>query len=407
MYGELLTYAGLASLSVGVLGLGLGYLLRHRSIRWQLGLVAVVAVASVLAGVLVLANRMFINQHDLRAITLVVLVAALSALLVAALLGAAVVGWSEALQVGVRNLGRGDSYVAQVKGPREFQALSAELATTQARLEESREREQRLEGARRELVSWVSHDLRTPLAGLRAMTEALEDGIAADPARYRHQIRADVDRMTRMVDDLFELSRIHAGVLELASELLPLGDLVSEALAGAEPVARARGVRLGGSVEAGVLVHADPGGISRVLANLLSNAVRHTPAGGEVVVIGRDLPDGVELVISDACGGIADADLPRVFDLAWTGAAARTPGLGEDPRSGSQAGLGLAIVKGIVEAHGGEVSVGNLGTDGDGDTGGTGDTGDTGDTGVAGCRFVVRLPQPQQVGQDADENVAV
>ncbi len=116
------------------------------------------------------------------------------------------------------------------------------------------------------------------------MTEALEDGIAADPARYRHQIRADVDRMTRMVDDLFELSRIHAGVLELASELLPLGDLVSEALASAEPVARARGVRLGGNVEPGVLVLADPGGLSRVLANLLSNAVRHTPGRGR----GRD-----------------------------------------------------------------------------------------------------------------------
>lgn len=386
MYAELLIYSGLASSGVGLVGMGAGYLLRHRSIRWQLSLVAVVAVMSVLAGVLALANRMLISDRDLKAITLVVGVSALTATVVAALLGAALVRWSEALQAGVRSLGRGSTYVAQMRGPREFQALASELESTQARLEDARERARRLEEARRELVSWVSHDLRTPLAGMRAMTEALEDGIAPDPARYRQQIRADVDRMTRMVDDLFELSRIHAGVLELAPVLLPLGDLVSEALASADPIARARGVRLGGDVEAGVQVLADPGGLSRVLANLVSNAVRHTPAGGSVEILGRALAEGVELTVTDGCDGIDDRDLERVFDLAWTGTPARTPGIpgrpsrpdapGAAPSDGSQAGLGLAIVKGIVEAHGGEVSVGNV------------------NGGGAGCRFVVLLPQP-------------
>ena len=103
----------------------------------------------------------------------------------------------------------------------------------------------------------MSHDLRTPLAGMRAMTEALEDGLADDPQRYRRQIRSEVDRMVRMVDDLFELSRIHAGVLTLAPEPVVLRDLVSEAIAGADPVARARSVRLGGRVEEGVEVSAD------------------------------------------------------------------------------------------------------------------------------------------------------
>ncbi len=388
MYVELLVYSGLASCGVGLVGMGAGYLLRHRSIRWQLGLVAVVAAVSVLAGVLALANRMLISDRDLSAIALVVGVSALTATVVAALLGAALVRWSAALQAGVRSLGRGSTYVAQMRGPREFQALATELEATQARLEESRERERRLEDARRELVSWVSHDLRTPLAGMRAMTEALEDGIAPDPARYRRQIRADVDRMTRMVDDLFELSRIHAGVLELASELLPLGDLVSEALAGAEPVARARGVRLGGHVAPGVMVVADPGGLSRVLANLLGNAVRHTPYGGSVEILGREVGDDVELSVTDGCAGIDADDLERVFDLAWTGAPARTPGIPAAPGTpgagtdqGSQAGLGLAIVKGIVEAHGGAVSVGNVGGGG------------------AGCRFVVRLPQTDVANQ--------
>ena len=139
-------------------------------------------------------------------------------------------------------VGRDDAGPAELRRP----VRRAGHATSE-RLAESRAREARLEESRRELVSWVSHDLRTPLAGLRAMTEALEDGMAEDPARYHRQIRAEVDRMVRMVDDLFELSRIHAGMLRLEPEPLLLGDLVSEAIAGADPVARARNVRLGGT----------------------------------------------------------------------------------------------------------------------------------------------------------------
>ncbi|MGH3445594.1 MAG: sensor histidine kinase, partial [Nocardioidaceae bacterium] len=174
-----------------------------------------------------------------------------------------------------------------------------------------------------------------------------------------------VDRMGAMVDDLFELSRIHAGALPIAWETVPLGDLVSETLAGADPVARSRGVRLGGSVDEGVLVRADPGGLSRVIANLVMNAIRHTPADGVVAIEGRAVADGVELTVADGCGGIPDGDLARVFDVAWRGGHGRTPS------SDSGAGLGLAIVKGIVEAHHGTVAVRNE---------------------AGGCRFLVRLP---------------
>ena len=133
------------------------------------------------------------------------------ALLVAVAVGVAISRWSAALREDARRLDTHGSFVGDAPRPSELQALSAELARTSRRLEESRLREARLEESRRELVSWVSHDLRTPLAGMRAMAEALEDGMAEDPARYHRQIRAEVDRMVRMVDDLFELSRIHAG----------------------------------------------------------------------------------------------------------------------------------------------------------------------------------------------------
>jgi signal transduction histidine kinase len=259
------------------------------------------------------------------------------------------------------------------RGPREFQALSAELADANRRLAESRARESRLEESRRELVSWVSHDLRTPLAGMRAMSEALEDGLAPDPPRYHRQITSEVDRMVRMVDDLFELSRMQAGSLRIAPEQVPVGDLVSEAIAGADPVARAHRIRLDGAVETGLQVTADPAAMSRILDNLIMNGIRHTPCDGLVEIRARAVTGGVELSVTDGCEGIPDAERARVFDLAWQGGAARTPERSDVPTA--RAGLGLAIVKGIVEAHEGEVKVVNVPEHAD-----------------RGCRFVVRLP---------------
>ncbi|MEC9052173.1 MAG: histidine kinase dimerization/phospho-acceptor domain-containing protein, partial [Actinomycetota bacterium] len=237
---QIVAMAVAAALAVGTLGLATAWAVRRLSIAWQLVLVAVVPVLGMLAGVLVVARAMFISEHDLGALTLVAASAAVVSVLVAVVLSRAVVVWSRGLAEEVRRVGSTAAYEpVTARGPAEFRRLSEELAATHHRLEEARAREARLEEARRELVSWVSHDLRTPLAGMRAMSEALEDGMAADPARYHRQIRTEVDRMSRMVDDLFELSRIHAGVLRLAPEPVSLGDLVSEAIAAAEPVASA------------------------------------------------------------------------------------------------------------------------------------------------------------------------
>jgi signal transduction histidine kinase len=370
---QIVLVATACALGVGAAGLLAAWLLRNRSIRWQLSLLVVVAIGSVLAGVVAVSKLMFISHHDWEVVSLVAGVSGVVALLAALALGWALSRWSAAIREGARTLDTHGTYVADPRGPSELQALSEELARTSARLEESRLREARLEESRRELVSWVSHDLRTPLAGMRAMTEALEDGMAADPERYHRQIRTEVDRMVRMVDDLFELSRIHAGVLRISPQPVMLGDLVSEAIAGADPVARARSVRLGGSVEDGVEVTADAAGLSRVMTNLIMNAIRHTPADGAVEIRGRQVPEGVELSVRDQCGGLSAEEMDRVFDLAWRGGAARTPV--PDGVEGQGAGLGLAIVKGIVEAHRGVVEVENV----DGDA-------------PPGCRFRVLLP---------------
>ena len=222
--------------------------------------------------------------------------------------------------------------------PAELAGLSAGLSAAHERLGNARAREQALEASRRELVAWVSHDLRTPLAGLRAMAEALEDQVVIDPrevSHYHSQIRRETDRLSVMIDDLFELSRIHAGALRLSRRLVGLEDLVAEVVASTEPVARAKGIRLTGSAVRGMPVLIDTAEMGRAVRNLVTNAIRHTPPDGTIEVIGEIQAGRACVSVADECGGIPDGDLPRVFDVAFRGESARTP----DPQ-GAGAGLG-------------------------------------------------------------------
>jgi signal transduction histidine kinase len=356
--------------AVGVVGLALAWVFRGASLRWLPSGVAVAAAAAVIAAMVGTARAMFISDHDYVVVLWVCLVAGIISACFASLLGVVVVRSSRQLHEGARRFGESGEYDADVSGPAEFTALNEQLRESSRKLAEAREREQRLEESRRELVSWVSHDLRTPLAGLRAMAEALEDGMVDDPSRYHRQITEEVNRTVRMVDDLFELSQIHAGLLVPSPQTVALGDLVSESLAAAESVAAVKNVRLDGQVDADVLVHVDPQAMSRVIGNLLMNAIRHTPGDGSVQIRGWSQADGVQLSVRDGCGGIPREEIDRVFDVAFRGGAARTPGV-EPVRSGSGAGLGLAIVRGLIEVHSGRVEVENV---------------------EDGCRFLVTIP---------------
>ena len=295
-------------------------------------IVALIPIGSMALGALAAAQSMFVSTHDLSALVVVVA-------------GAGTAGVLGAL------------------------ALAGELAAARQIAEDASTRERALECSRRQLVAWVSHDLRTPLAGIQAMVEALDDGVVAEPAdvkTYYDRLSAEATRLARLVDDLFELSRIQASALDLTLERVSLGELVSDAVASASVLAEAKGVRVDGHVAAPPAeVSASSRELTRVVQNLLDNAIRHTPAGGAVEVrVGRC--DGhAEVSVADTCGGIAEHDIDHVFDLAYRGDAARTPG------ATAGAGLGLAIARGFVEAHQGDIVVRNEG---------------------AGCRFTVRLP---------------
>ncbi|MCU0352491.1 MAG: HAMP domain-containing histidine kinase [Cytophagales bacterium] len=240
----------------------------------------------------------------------------------------------------------------------EFNRMAAQLAT-------SADERARQEAARRELMVAVSHDLRTPLAALQAMVEAMADGVVDDPAtatRYAATMRGQIEVLRRLIDDLFELSRIDAGALTLNQQRVSLHDLVGETLMGLQPHARARGVTLTGQVATVGPALGDPQQLARVLHNLIGNAIRHTPAGGQVCIDVSEAieePDGhaaqpadqscmLQVTIADTGEGIAPEDIPHVFERFYRGEKSRS-------RATGGAGLGLAIARGIVEAHGGSI----------------------------------------------------
>ena len=356
--------------AVAVAGTVLLRSLRNRSLRASLLALCLTTVAAVIAASVGTAQAMFLSDHDFEVLVLVSVVVAVLMAGVSGVLAHNLALGSRSLAEQTREIGDVALLSAEPVARRapvtsEMLELSRELEAARVRLAESRAREVALEASRRELVAWVSHDLRSPLAGIRAMAEALEDGVAEDPARYRRQIRMEVDRLAALVDDLFELSVIQAGALKLSLDRVSLSDLVSDTLAGADALARERGIALRGHASTDVEVRADSRELSRLMNNLVVNAIRHTPSDG-AVDIDLTASDGrATIAVSDGCGGIPEEDLPRVFDVAWRGTNARTP----TPDGG--AGLGLAIVRGIVEAHAGEIRVAN--TD-------------------HGCRFEVSLP---------------
>ncbi len=315
----------------GLVGMIIVVALSRRSVGRAAVAAPVVVVVAVAAGVYASSRAMFLHPEDSTTVLLVLL----AAVPVAAVLG---------------------GLVAR-------RVIAADRAATAERM--VREQEARAEADRRELVAWVSHDLRTPLAGIWAISEAVEDGVATDVTAAMRQVRESVGQMGELVDTLLALSRLQAADPGLQMSQVDMGDLVSDAVAALLPLADARGVRLTGSAGPGVGAEVAPREVRRAVANLVVNGIQQTPRGGEVSTTVACDAGVVAVTVEDRCGGIPDDVIARVFETGYRGTAARSPG------SGRGSGLGLAIVAGVARAHGGSTEVVNV----DG-----------------GCRFRLLLP---------------
>jgi signal transduction histidine kinase len=256
--------------------------------------------------------------------------------------------------------------------------LVAELGRSRQRIEVLAERERALEHSGRQQLASVSHDLRTPIARMRAMAEALDDGIVDEPAEVRlfhMRLVGEVDRLGQLVDGLLQRSRTdnvdgnrrgnngHSN--GAGPESVPLCELVSDAVASATVVAESKGVRLDShltNVDHWPSVAGPASELTRVVHNLLDNAIRHTPPGGavDVAVETGSSPPGeparwiAAVSVHDQCGGIPDDELDRIFDVAYQGDTTRTPAAHP-----GGAGLGLSIARSLVEAHAGTLTVHN------------------------------------------------
>jgi len=209
----------------------------------------------------------------------------------------------------------------------------------------------RLEELRRNMVTDVAHDLRTPLSNIRGYLEALQDGVVEPKREVVDSLHEEAMLLNRLVDDLQELALAEAGQLKLERQPVAPTDLVNRALEAARPRAEAEGVVLRADLPEGLpLADVDPQRIGQVLGNLLSNALTHTPSGRQVVVTAKARESEVELSVSDTGEGISPEDLPYVFERFYRADKSRS-------RATGGTGLGLAIARQLVEAHGGRISV--------------------------------------------------
>jgi two-component system sensor histidine kinase BaeS len=317
---------------------------RFHSLRTSLTVVAFAAVAVACATVAVAAVTMFIESHDL---TLVLVAIVLGVGLGGAVAGAVARPLTqdlEAISRTAERVGVGDL------SARTGVVRSDELGRAAAALDAMVDKLETSEDERRNLLSAVGHDLRTPLGSMQAAVEALQDGVAPDPAAYLRGLAHDIDHMRHLVDDLFLLSRIEAGRLEMSPVEVDLAELADEAVEAVSPAAASRGLDVDVDSPGRVGVTGDPAALGRVLRNLLDNAIRHSPETGTVTVhVERNGTEAITTVIDQGPGFPADLR-PKAFDQFERADNSRN-------RESGGAGLGLAIAKSMIEAHGGQITI--------------------------------------------------
>jgi signal transduction histidine kinase len=311
------------------------------TVRLQLVGLALLAVVLPLAAV-ILGGLVMFHMHDDVKILAVAAASASTALAAALLVGAQIARRIRGLEVAADELAAGELRArAPMNGPRELAHVGKAFNAMASNIEA-------LFDARRQLVAWASHDLRTPVASIQAMLEAVEDGLASID-EYLPALRQQTGTLATLIDDLFELARIDSGALTLELREAQLPQLVSHCVRGLEAEARSRQVHLESQLEAALPdVRCAPEHVQRVLLNLVTNALRHTPSDGAVIVRARRCDRELEVSVEDTGIGLSKQAQQQMFERFWREDASRT-------RASGGAGLGLAIARGFVEAQGGRI----------------------------------------------------
>lgn len=339
----------------GYLAYRLGWMTFSPTLRWSL--LGVYALSSLLTffNVWFSAQMMFVSQHDLLLAIVLLVFAGGMAMALGYFLSSTITDRVHQLRGAAEQLAEGDLKTrVPVQGRDEVATLALTFNKMAEQLEATDAKQRELEKMRADLIAWVGHDLQTPLASIRAILEALADGVVDEPEtvkRYLITAQRDVRSLSALIDDLFQMAQLNAGGFQLELEDSSLADLISDTLESFTELAARQKLTLSGSVDPNLdPIRMDTRRIGRVLNNLIGNAIRHTPAHGEVKVTARRTSLGVEMSVEDTGEGIRAEDLPHIFDGFYRGEKSRS-------RATGGAGLGLAISRGIVQAHGGEIKV--------------------------------------------------
>jgi signal transduction histidine kinase len=355
--GLMALYLGITALVsalAGYIAYRLGWINYSPTLRWTL--LGGYALANILTffNVWFSAQMMFVSQHDLLLAIILLVFAGGMAMVLGYFLSSTITERIHLLKNAAEKLAKGNLKTrVPVQGRDEVGVLANTFNQMAEQLQAADQKQRDLDNMRRDLIAWVSHDLQTPLTSMRAILEAVADGVVDDPEtvkRYLNTAQRDVRSLSALIDDLFQMAQLDAGGFPLNRDNASLSDLVSDTLESFTELAKGQNITLEGNVDPDVdPVHMDTQAIGRVLNNLIGNALRHT-VGGRVSVWVRRTTQGVEVTVSDTGEGIRAEDIQNIFERFYRGEKSRNRGTGG-------AGLGLAIARGIVRAHGGDIKV--------------------------------------------------